>query len=210
MTTRFTSDESTPTYRLHVRVTRFFVLISGFALVACSATGGAPVSSEPAPVEETITSTGVTVPDNAGATPSGRPLAPDFTLELGDGGSYSLSEADKPVYLVFWAEWCPTCRRELPIVDALASEYSAEVDFVAPAWKSTMAATQRRAEEIFRSGVIKWGLDAEEQIFALYGVPYQPVTVLIAEDGTVVESWDGLRAEQEIRSALDALVALSS
>jgi hypothetical protein len=31
--------------------------------------------------------------------------APDFTLELGDGGSYTLSERDKPVYLVFWAEW---------------------------------------------------------------------------------------------------------
>lgn len=38
-------------------------------------------------------------------TSSGRPVAPDFTLELGDGGEYTLSEAEKPVYLVFWAEW---------------------------------------------------------------------------------------------------------
>lgn len=38
-------------------------------------------------------------------TTSDRPLAPDFTLELGDGGSYTLSEGSKPVYLVFWAEW---------------------------------------------------------------------------------------------------------
>jgi thioredoxin-like negative regulator of GroEL len=54
-----------------------------------------------------------------------------------------------------------------------------------------------------------WGLDEEEEIFALYGVPYQPVTVLIAGDGTVVEAWDGLRPEQEIRGALDGLIALS-
>lgn len=54
-----------------------------------------------------------------------------------------------------------------------------------------------------------WGLDAEEEIFSLYGVPYQPVTVLIAADGTVVESWDGLRAEDEIRAALDDLISLS-
>ena len=31
--------------------------------------------------------------------------APDFTLELADGGRYSLYEGDKPVYLIFWAEW---------------------------------------------------------------------------------------------------------
>ena len=38
-------------------------------------------------------------------TSSGRPVAPDFTLELSDGGSYTLSDAERPVYLVFWAEW---------------------------------------------------------------------------------------------------------
>lgn len=38
-------------------------------------------------------------------TRSDRPIAPDFTLELGEGGTYTLSEGEKPVYLVFWAEW---------------------------------------------------------------------------------------------------------
>lgn len=38
-------------------------------------------------------------------TDSGRPAAPDFTLELGEGGTYTLYEGAKPVYLVFWAEW---------------------------------------------------------------------------------------------------------
>lgn len=33
------------------------------------------------------------------------PAAPDFTLELGTGGEYTLSSTDNPVYLVFWAEW---------------------------------------------------------------------------------------------------------
>ncbi|HEU4318959.1 MAG TPA: hypothetical protein VFS66_02620 [Acidimicrobiia bacterium] len=50
-------------------------------------------------VTTTVPASGSTV------TTSDRPLAPDFTLELGDGGTYTLSEGDKPVYLVFWAEW---------------------------------------------------------------------------------------------------------
>lgn len=191
-------------------MSRLLAVIFVFAVVACSATGEVTTTSTLGSVEETAAATTPETPSEAReASPSGRPFAPDFTLELGDGGSYTLSEAEKPVYLVFWAEWCPTCRRELPVVDRLASEYADEVDFVAPAWKSTFPATNRRADELFQSRAIQWGLDEEEAIFALYGVPYQPVTVLIARDGTVVESWDGLRAEEEIRSALDGLVALS-
>lgn len=40
-------------------------------------------------------------------------------------------------------------------------------------------------------------------------MPYQPVTVLIAGDKTVVEAWDGLRPEEDIRAALDDLIDLS-
>lgn len=97
----------------------------------------------------------------------------------------------------------------MPVVDNLATEYADQVDFVAPAWKSSFEATRVRAEELFGSGEVMWGLDEDEEIFGLYGVPYQPVTVLIAADGTVVEAWDGLRAEDEIRAALGELIALS-
>lgn len=33
------------------------------------------------------------------------PAAPDFTLDLGSGGRFTLSDEQKPVYMVFWAEW---------------------------------------------------------------------------------------------------------
>lgn len=98
----------------------------------------------------------------------------------------------------------------MPVVDGLAAEYADDVDFVAAAWKSSFEATQARAEELFQSGEILWGLDEDEEIFRAYGVPYQPVTVLIAADQTVVEAWDGLRAEEEIRTAIDDLIGLSN
>lgn len=98
----------------------------------------------------------------------------------------------------------------MPVVDGLAAEYSGQVDFVAPAWKSSFDQTKARADELFRSGSILWGLDADEEIFSLYGVPYQPVTVLIAADQTVVDSWPGLRNEGEIRQAIEELIALSN
>lgn len=97
----------------------------------------------------------------------------------------------------------------MPVVDSLAAEYSDEVDFVAPAWKSTFDLTRDRANELFQSGEVMWGLDEEEEVFSAYGIPYQPVTVLIAGDQTVVEAWDGLRPEDDIRAALDNLIGLS-
>ncbi len=97
----------------------------------------------------------------------------------------------------------------MPVVDGLAAEYGDRVDFVAPAWKSSFEATEARANELFHSGEILWGLDEEEEIFSLYDIPYQPVTVLIAADQTVVDAWAGVRPEDETRVALEDLIALS-
>ena len=33
------------------------------------------------------------------------PPAPDFELTLSDGSTFRLSDEQKPVYMVFWAEW---------------------------------------------------------------------------------------------------------
>jgi len=56
-----------------------------------SGSGSVPVTTAGLPAETT--------------TSSARPVAPDFTLKLGEGGSYTLSAGERPVYLVFWAEW---------------------------------------------------------------------------------------------------------
>jgi hypothetical protein len=95
----------------------------------------------------------------------------------------------------------------LPVVDQLAAEYGDRVAFVAPAWKGTLEATTARAAELLPSGKVLWGLDEAEEIFALYGVPYQPATVLITSNGTVFESWSGARDEAGMREAIEALLA---
>jgi hypothetical protein len=42
--------------------------------------------------------------DDTSQSSDGRP-APDFVLALGEGGEFSPSSEDKPIYMVFWAEW---------------------------------------------------------------------------------------------------------
>jgi thiol-disulfide isomerase/thioredoxin len=162
---------------------------------------GNGTSITPAPSVEGTTSTTAPEPDPD--------LAPDFTLELADGGSFTLYQSERPVYVIFWAEWCPVCRRELPVVDRVAADYADRVDFVAPAWKSAEDAARQVAADLFQSGVIKWGLDPDQVIFDLYNIPFQPVTVLIGSDRRVLEAWAGVRSEDRIRESVDALLAVS-
>jgi hypothetical protein len=95
----------------------------------------------------------------------------------------------------------------LPVVDRLATEYAEEVAFVAPAWKGTAEDTAERAAEILPSGNVQWGLDAGEEIFSAYAVPYQPVTVLVTGSGMIFDRWAGALEEAELRERIEALVA---
>lgn len=77
---------------------------------------------------------------------------------------------------------------------------------MAPAWKGTFEDTAERARELLPSGSVMWGLDEDESIFAAYGVPYQPVTFLIRSDGSLEDTWQGIRSEEEMRVGIEALL----
>jgi len=98
---------------------RASLLIVLLALVAAACSSGvedAPFTSDSGSVTTSpvttspVTTSPVTTSAAGEAAPStvapvDGPLAPDFTIALGDGGEFTLSAEQKPVYLVFWAEW---------------------------------------------------------------------------------------------------------
>lgn len=69
-------------------------------LAACGGSNvdEAPTRAAPAPDGTTTISSG------ADEVVDGPP-APDFELTLSDGSTFVLAAAEKPVYMVFWAEW---------------------------------------------------------------------------------------------------------
>ena len=92
------------------------------------------------------------------------------------------------------------------MVDEIASDYLNAVSFLAVAGHAGLDRTAARASELF-SANISWGSD--ESIWELYSVFGTPTTVLITGDNRIVDVWFGALEEEEIRSRLDWLVALS-
>ena len=88
----------------------------------------------------------------------------------------------------------------------MAGDYQDALEFVAIAWKSDPARAAERAAELF-SDNLKWGIG--DEIFSLYGIPGQPASVIVS-NGVIVDSWFGAVSSDELRSRLDAAVAISS
>ncbi len=58
--------------------------------------------------------------------------APDFTLQTLSGKTVTLSDLrGKPVYLNFWASWCPPCQAEIPEIEKFYQTYNPNVTVLA-------------------------------------------------------------------------------
>jgi len=94
----------------------------------------------------------------------------------------------------------------LPVIDAVAPDYSDTVRIIAVAGQSDLDATRAKADELLAN--VEWGLD--ESIWDLYGVRGQPVSFLITGNDVQVANWFGAVGEDALRAALDELVALGA
>jgi thiol-disulfide isomerase/thioredoxin len=91
--------------------------LAGLAAIALAALAAGYFFGRDLPVPETA-------PPPEPAARQVPEVRPVFTLADADGRPRSITEWDgKALMINFWATWCPPCRREIPLLNALRAEY---------------------------------------------------------------------------------------
>ena len=128
----------------------------------------------------------------------GRP-APDFTVPLLDGGTFTLSEQlaadDRPVVLNLWASWCIPCRTETPDISAFATA-NPDVKVIGVAVEDTETAARAFAAEFDPVYDLGFADDAFEAAYPRLGLP---VTYIIGAGGAVVEMFNGIIDQETLK-----------
>ena len=114
--------------------------------------------------------------------------AGELNLEPASGGkAISLSQfKGKPVLLVFWATWCPPCRREIPALKDLQAKYAPqglEVISVGIQYRQTRDAVVEFKSKNALPYEVLW--DSDGKVAQEYGISSVPTNILLDAEGTV-------------------------
>jgi cytochrome c biogenesis protein CcmG/thiol:disulfide interchange protein DsbE len=115
-----------------------------------------------------------------------RKEAPPFSLRDLDGEPTSLSDfKGKPVLMMFWALWCPSCREEIPVFNKYFSKRQDQVAILLLAIDGEREKRIRRyvQKEKITLPVL---LDVKEKVARAFGVNFIPVVLLIDREGWVI------------------------
>ncbi len=133
-------------------------------------------------------------------------VAADFTLQLFDGGTFTLSKHQGEAVVVnFFASWCIPCRAEAPALEAVHREYfEKKVIFLGVAIKDTDSAAKGFVKKYTLS--FPTGLDKDEKVKESFGVYGLPTTFFISRSGLITYTHSGAMTEELIKHELDKIL----
>ncbi len=130
--------------------------------------------------------------------------APDAAIvRIGSGEETSIAalSVDRPLYLNFWASWCPPCVGEMPYIDALYKKYEGQMNFACVSLDSSEADARAFFEQTRYSVPLYYG--DEMAISKAYDIQAIPVSILIAPGGKIIETHVGGMDQDQLEAFLN-------
>jgi peroxiredoxin len=192
---------------------RFVLALLAVAVGACATPGdgvGQAGSAAPATTAASPAATARTAPvarPPPGLTPAARRKpAPALRVTAFDGRTVTLDGfRGRPVVVSFFESWCGICQAEQPDLTKVAAEFAGRAGFVGISYHDTVAAG--RAYQRRFNVPYPLANDPSGTTWARWGVPYQPVTVLVDTKGRVAARFDGGTTGGTLRAAIDYLIS---
>jgi cytochrome c biogenesis protein CcmG/thiol:disulfide interchange protein DsbE len=176
------------------------------AAAATAAMDAAPATAAMDAAPATAARKGPAQPPPPGLVPTARRKpAPDLQVTAFDGRTVTRDGfRGRPMVVSFFESWCSNCQVEQPDLSQVARDFAGRVGFVGVSYHDTVAAGRAYQR---RFGIAyPLANDPTGRTWARWGVPYQPVTVLVDRQGRVAERFDGGTTGGTLRAALAYLV----
>jgi peroxiredoxin len=131
-------------------------------------------------------------------------VADDFTIPTANGQTFRLSaQRGRPVFINFWATWCPPCLEEMPALEKLWRKQK-DAGFVMLA--VTVDANPKLATPFIEKHGFTFtvGLDPKMELANTYGVRALPSSFVVDRDGRLTavaigpRVWDNVAAHSLI------------
>ena len=132
--------------------------------------------------------------------------APEFSLSNINGEMVSLSDyKDNIVMLIFFASWCPSCKKETPDLIELQETYGDKGFSVIGIAGVSAEEAKNFAEELDINYSVL--VDDDDKVSDQYGpVESIPAMFLLDKNGNIVKTYVGLTEKDEIDSDIQDLL----
>ncbi len=141
-------------------------------------------------------------------------LVPNFRLQNISGQTVELADFEgKVIVLNFWATWCPPCRREMPMLDAMNKVYADKDAIIIGIDVGESVQVVRRyigeigvSYQIWVDGPPNEGFDSTQVLLRQFGGVGLPTTVFIDSDGVIHSFKVGELSAGIVQSKIEAML----
>lgn len=137
--------------------------------------------------------------------------APDFVLIDFEGNPVKLSDfRGKPVFIDFWAAWCPFCVEEMSFIESLHKEFSEQAVIIG-IHRTNTESLEAGKDYAENTVMVTYLLlqDRTDEIYRAYtpGFPGMPAAAWIDKEGVLIKMKIGPKTSEELRVNIEDLIA---